>query len=58
MKVSSLPLRTVSDREDTKLLKAIHNDGTLYHLLFQTVSDREDTKLLKAIHNPTCSFKI
>ena len=42
---------TVSDREDTKLLKAIHNkseDGTRLH---GTVSDREDTKLLKAIHN-------
>ena len=41
----------VSDRKDTKLLKAIHNSDT--HALPNTsaVSDRKDTKLLKAIHN-------
>ena len=41
---------TVSDREDTKLLKAIHNKASAKIFSGITVSDREDTKLLKAIH--------
>ena len=43
--------RTVSDRKDTKLLKAIHNSLMLEQEQADTVSDRKDTKLLKAIHN-------
>ena len=42
---------TVSDRKDTKLLKAIHNKMGRMVELVETVSDRKDTKLLKAIHN-------
>ena len=42
---------TVSDRKDTKLLKAIHNGQGDADRLRCTVSDRKDTKLLKAIHN-------
>ncbi len=42
---------TVSDRKDTKLLKAIHNGSMVFAVKTKTVSDRKDTKLLKAIHN-------
>ena len=41
----------VSDRKDTKLLKAIHNYSTGQPINSHAVSDRKDTKLLKAIHN-------
>ena len=41
----------VSDRKDTKLLKANHNMKTLTLLILYVVSDRKDTKLLKANHN-------
>ena len=42
---------TVSDRKDTKLLRAIHNAYLRLYLDHWTVSDRKDTKLLRAIHN-------
>ena len=45
--------RTVSDRKDSKLLKAIHNRKSGRRLELITVSDRKDSKLLKAIHNQT-----
>ena len=41
----------VSDRKDTKLLKAIHNLPGSSAKIPIAVSDRKDTKLLKAIHN-------
>ncbi len=41
----------VSDRKDTKLLKAIHNTSWFHGIATAVVSDRKDTKLLKAIHN-------
>ena len=44
-------LKAVSDRKDTKLLKAIHNYWRVWDINFTAVSDRKDTKLLKAIHN-------
>ena len=47
----AVPILTVSDCKDNKLLKAIHN--CFFQLVFNcvTVSDCKDNKLLKAIHN-------
>jgi hypothetical protein len=46
-----LKLQVVTVCKDTKLLKAIHNNGVNILLNNQVVTVCKDTKLLKAIHN-------